>query len=95
MHSSAQAWLVGKVQFATIDMSQNSGKKLLVIGCERSVQDRYRNSATNGGQLLGLPEERTPAAQVIAIAVVMAFAVPRIRLRLSVPVAADAEPVTR
>ena len=51
------------------------------------MRDRHPNSAANGGQLPGLPEERTPAGLVIAIAGVMALVVPRIRLRLSVPVA--------
>jgi hypothetical protein len=40
--------MVRNVQFA-ISMQLNSGKKLLVTGCERSVQGRYRNSAANGG----------------------------------------------
>jgi len=54
----------------------------------------------------GLPEERTPTGLVITIAVGMALAVPRIRLRLSVPrckppgqipghAAADADAATR
>jgi hypothetical protein len=41
--------VVRKVQFAIINMSQNSGNKLLVTECERSVQDRHRNSAGNDG----------------------------------------------
>ena len=49
MHSSARARLVGKVQLAIINVSWNSGNMLLVTGCERSVQDRHRNSAANGG----------------------------------------------
>jgi hypothetical protein len=49
MHGSARARLARKVRFATINMSQNSRNKLLVTGCERSVQGRYRNSAVNGG----------------------------------------------
>ena len=49
MRSSAQARLARNVQFAAINMSQNSRKKLLVTGYERSVQGRYRNSAVNGG----------------------------------------------
>ena len=85
MHGSARAWLVRKVQFAVINMLRNSGKKLLVTGCERSVQGRHRNSAATAANYPGLPEERTPAG--LAIAVVVALAVPRIRLRLSVPVA--------
>jgi hypothetical protein len=43
------------------------------------VQDTYRNSAANAGQLPRLPEERTPVGLVIAIVVVMTLAVPRIR----------------
>jgi len=49
MPSSAQARLVKNVQFATINMSRHSRKKLLVTGCERNVQGRHRNSAANGG----------------------------------------------
>jgi hypothetical protein len=49
------------------------------------VEGRHRNSAANGGNYPGLPQERTPAG--LAVAVVMALAVPRIRLRLPVPVA--------
>ena len=33
----AGAWLVRKVQFATMNMLSNSGNRLLVFGCERSV----------------------------------------------------------
>jgi hypothetical protein len=61
----AGAWLVRKVQFATLDMLSNSGNRLLVFGCERSVSDTHRNSAAEGGQLPGLPEERMPAGLVI------------------------------
>ena len=50
------------------------------------MRDRHPNSVTNGGQLPGLPEERTPTGLVIAIAGVMALVVSRIRLWLSVPV---------
>src|SRR6266704_455095 len=53
MHSSTRAWLVRKVQFATISMLPDSGNKLLVSGCERSVQDTHRTSAAEGGQLPG------------------------------------------
>src|ERR1700704_3644738 len=45
MHGSARARLARKVQFTTINMSRNSRKVLLVTGCERNVQGRYRNSA--------------------------------------------------
>ena len=38
------------------------------------MNDTHRNSAAEGGQLPGLPEERMPAGLVIAIAVVMALA---------------------
>jgi hypothetical protein len=60
---------------------------LLVTGCKRSVQDRHRNSAAKGGQLPGATGGAHATGLVIAIAVVMALAGPRIRLRLSVPVA--------
>ena len=46
---AALARLVKNVQCAINNMSRNSRKKLLVTGCERSVQGRYRNSAVNGG----------------------------------------------
>jgi hypothetical protein len=49
MRGSARVRLARKVRFATINMSRNSRKKLLVTGWERSVQGRYRNSAVNGG----------------------------------------------
>jgi len=60
---------------------------LLVTECERSVQDRHRNSAANDGSLPGATAGAHAAGLAIAIAVVMALAVPRIRLRLPVPVA--------
>ena len=60
---------------------------LLVTGCERSVQDRHRNSAANDGSLPGATAGAHAAGLAVAIAVVMALAVPRIRLRLPVPVA--------
>jgi hypothetical protein len=53
MHSSARARLVGKVPFAIINMLRNSGNKLLLTECERSVQGRHRNSAANDGSLPG------------------------------------------
>ena len=62
----AGAWLVRKVQFATMNMLSYSGNRLLVFGCERSVSDTHRNSAAEGGQLPGLPEERMPAGLVVA-----------------------------
>ena len=61
----AGAWLVRKVQFAAMNMLSNSGNRLLVFGCERSVSDTHRNSAAEGGQLPGLPEERMPAGLVV------------------------------
>ena len=61
----AAAWLVRKVQFAAISMSSNSGNKLLVFRCECNVSDTHRNSAAEGGQLPGLPEERMPAGLVL------------------------------
>ena len=61
----AGAWLVGKVQFAAMNMLSNSGNRLLVFGCERSVSGTHRNSAAEGGQLPGLPEERMPAGLVL------------------------------
>ena len=87
MHGSARARLARKVQFTTSNMSRNSRKILLVTGCERSVQGRYRNSAVKGGQLPGATAGAHAAGLAIAIAVVMALAGPRIRLRLPVPVA--------
>ena len=61
----AGAWLVRKARFATMNMSPDSGNRLLVFGCERSVSDTHRNSAAEGGQLPGLPEERMPAGLVL------------------------------
>jgi hypothetical protein len=61
----AGAWLVRTVQFAIMNMPQNSGNKLLVFGCECNVSDTHRNSAAEGGQLPGLPEERMPAGLVL------------------------------
>jgi len=61
----AGAWLVRKVQFAAMNMLSNSGNRLLVLGCERSVSDTHRNSAAEGGQLPGLPEERMPVGLVV------------------------------
>ena len=50
------------------------------------MQDRHRESAANGGQPPGLPEERMPFGLVsILVDVVMALAPPRIRLTLPVP----------
>jgi hypothetical protein len=49
------------------------------------VSDTHRNSAAEGGQLPGLPEERMPAGLVLIQAVHMARALPRSRLRPSVP----------
>ena len=48
-----------------MNMLSNSGNGLLVFGCERSVSDTHRNSAAEGGQLPGLPEERMPAGLVV------------------------------
>src|SRR5271170_6696848 len=45
-----------------MNMSPNSGNRLLVFGCECNVSDTHRNSAAEGGQLPGLPEERMPPA---------------------------------
>src|SRR5260370_24447398 len=53
MHSSTRAWLVRKVQLATVSMLSNSGKLLLVFGCERNVKGTRRTSAAEGGQLPG------------------------------------------
>src|SRR6202050_5088670 len=52
-------------QCATMNMQPNSGNRLLVFGCECSVSDTHRNSAAEGGQLPGLPEERMPAGLVV------------------------------
>jgi hypothetical protein len=61
----AGAWLVRKVHFAAIKMPPNSGNRLLVFGCECNVSGTHRNSAAEGGQLPGLPEERMPAGLVL------------------------------
>ncbi len=61
----AGAWLVRTVQFAATNMPLNSGNELLVFGCECNVNDTHRNSAAEGGQLPGLPEERMPAGLVL------------------------------
>ena len=61
----AGAWLVRNARFAAINMSSNSGNELLVFGCECSVSHTHRNSAAEGGQLPGLPEERMPAGLVL------------------------------
>jgi len=61
----AGAWLVRKARFAAINMPSNSGNELLVFGCECNVNDTHRNSAAEGGQLPGLPEERMPAGLVL------------------------------
>ena len=61
----AGAWLVRTVQFAIMNMPQNSGNKLLVFGCGCSVSGTHRDSAAEGGQLPGLPEERMPAGLVL------------------------------
>ena len=63
---SAQALVsFRQARFATMNMPPNSGKKLLVFGCGCNVSDTHRNSAAEGGQLPGLPEERMPAGLVI------------------------------
>jgi hypothetical protein len=46
-------------------MPPNSGNRLLVFGCGCIVSDTHRNSAAEGGQLPGLPEERMPAGLVL------------------------------
>ena len=48
-----------------MNMPSNSGNELLVFGCECSVSDTHRDSAAEGGQLPGLPEERMPAGLVL------------------------------
>jgi hypothetical protein len=48
-----------------MNMPPDSGNKLLVFGCECNVSDTHRNSAAEGGQLPGLPEERMPAGLVL------------------------------
>jgi hypothetical protein len=47
------------------NMAPNSGNELLVFRCGCSVSDTHRNSAAEGGQLPGLPEERMPAGLVL------------------------------
>ena len=47
------------------NMASISGNKLLVFGCGCNVSGTYRNSAAEGGQLPGLPEERMPAGLVL------------------------------
>ena len=88
MHGSARAWLVRKVRLATVNRLPDSGNQLLISGCGRSVRDRHRNSAANGGQLPGATGGAHAAGLVIAIAVVMALAVPRIRLSCRCPLQA-------
>jgi hypothetical protein len=61
----AGAWLVRKARFATMNMLKNSGNMLLVFRCECNVSGTHRNSAAEGGQLPGLPEERMPAGLVV------------------------------
>jgi hypothetical protein len=48
-----------------MNMPSNSGNKLLVFGCVRSVSGTHRILAAEGGQLPGLPEERMPAGLVV------------------------------
>src|SRR5260370_37311246 len=48
-----------------MNMPPNSGNRLLVFGCECNVNDTHRNSAAEGGQLSGLPEERMPVGLVL------------------------------
>ena len=48
-----------------MNMPSNSGNKLLVFGFECNVNNTHRNSAAEGGQLPGLPEERMPAGLVL------------------------------
>src|SRR5260370_42055457 len=85
MHSSTRAWLVRKVQFIIASMLPNSGNNLLVFRCERSVRDTHRTLAAEGGELPGAtggPHAHRPGHHRRRG---MALAVPRIRLRLSVP----------
>src|SRR5229473_2342345 len=53
MHSSTRAWLVRKVQVATVSTLPDSGKLLLVSGCGRNVRGTHRTSAAEDGQLPG------------------------------------------
>src|SRR6266852_4508158 len=86
MHSSTRAWLVRKVQLATVSMLSNSGELLLAFGCGRNVQGTHRTSAAEGGQLPGAtggaharrPGDHHGRAHG-------ARSVPRTRLRPSVP----------
>jgi hypothetical protein len=61
----AGAWLVRTARFAALNMPPNSGNELLVFRCRCSVSGTHRNSAAEGGQLPGLPEERMPAGLVL------------------------------
>ena len=61
----AGAWLVRTARFAAMNMPSDSGNRLLVFSCECSVSGTHRNSAAEGGQLPGLPEERMPAGLVL------------------------------
>ena len=61
----AGAWLVRTARFAAMNMPVDSGNRLLVFSCECSVRGTHRNSAAEGGQLPGLPEERMPAGLVL------------------------------
>ena len=71
----AGAWLVRKARFAAMNMLSNSGNRLLVFGCERSVSGTHRNSAAEGGgpavapavlqSLLGEGLEGQPASVIL------------------------------
>jgi hypothetical protein len=61
----AGAWLVRTARFAAMNMQSNSGNELLVFSCGCNVSGTHRNSAAEGGQLPGLPEERMPAGLVL------------------------------
>ena len=61
----AGAWLVRTARFAAMNMPLDSGNRLLVFSCGCSVSGTHRNSAAEGGQLPGLPEERMPAGLVL------------------------------
>ena len=65
IRTPAGAWLVRTARFAAMNMPSNSGNELLVFGCGCSVSDTHRNSAAEGGQLPGLPEERMAAGLVL------------------------------
>ena len=60
----ARGWS-GRSKFAAMNLPSNSGNRLLVFGCECNVSGTHRNSAAEGGQLPGLPEERMPAGLVL------------------------------